>query len=306
MSEQIDSNMVRLIIPAYNEERTLKRNMETLAVILDAAGQEFTAVLVDDGSRDATWSVICELRRADARFNGVRFSRNFGKEAAVFAGVAEALRLGGAEWFAVLDSDLQHPPQCIPEMLALARESGADVVDGVKRSRGSEKGLYHACASLFYSGFKWFAGADLGRSSDFKLLSRRAALTLTSFKERDMFFRGICEWMGLRHVEYEFDVADRTGDTSRFSTGRLIRFACSAALSFSVKPLYFAFVAGALFLLGALLFLCFGLFLYALVAFTGGAILFVLGVLGAYIARMYSEVRGRPRYILERSVTDAE
>ena len=309
MSEQT----LGIVIPAFNEEKTLYQHMKTLAQVLDGDRIPFRVMLVDDGSRDATWEIISRLTEEDARFSAIRFSRNFGKEVALCAGLREV----PGDVVLIMDSDLQHPPRYIKDMLALMERSGADIVDGVKAARGRENPLYKFCARAFYGLFRKNTGIDLHNSSDFKLLRRPVVNAINALDESRVFFRGLVNWVGFRHETFSFEVDERVGDTSRFSLSRLARLSLDATLSYTSRPLYFTTVAGGLFLLFALLLGIQTLVNYfsgrAVDGFTTvillllviGAILCVsLSILGAYIARIYDEVKHRPQYIVSERRND--
>lgn len=301
------NELVAVIIPVYNEEKRIAHNVAEIIRTLEGDGISFRLVLVDDGSKDMTWPQLKRLANADGRVSCLRFSRNFGKEAAICAGLREA----DAARYAVMDSDLQHPPRYIKQMLDKMDETGADIVDGVKARRGNESRLYRFCARSFYRLLHWVAGMDLDRSSDFKLLSRKVVDTLASFGEGRIFFRGICQWVGFDRAEIPFEVEDREGDTSRFSVRRLFRFAVDSALAFTSKPLYITVVAAAGFSIGAVIMAVQTLYNYfsgrAVSGFTtvilllliiGSVLSLSLAAIGAYISRIFEEVKGRPTFII--------
>ena len=182
--------MLSVILPAYNEEEMLPTAAKTIASILRDAGIDYELVFVDDGSRDGTWNAICAARAADEQVVGVRFSRNFGKESAIFAGLEQAR----GDACVVMDCDLQHPPEKIVEMYRLWQE-GYEVVEGIKSDRGEESGAHAFAANRFYDLISRSTGLDLRNSSDFKLLDRKAVDTLLSMPERNAFFRAMSGWM---------------------------------------------------------------------------------------------------------------
>lgn len=296
-----------IVIPAFNEEKTLYQNMQKLAQVLAADQIDYNILLVDDGSRDATWQIISRLTEEDSHFSAIRFSRNFGKEVALCAGLREVR----GDYVLIMDSDLQHPPRYIKDMIALLEDSGADIVDGVKASRGNENPIYKFCAKAFYGIFRKNTGIDLHNSSDFKLLRRPVVNAINALDESHVFFRGLVSWVGFRHETFFFSVDDRIGDTSRFSLSRLIRLSLDATLSYTSKPLYFTIAATGLFLLFALIVGVQTLWNFfagnAVSGFTtvillllviGGILCASLSILGAYIARIYDEVKHRPQYIV--------
>ncbi len=304
-----------IVIPVFNEEKCIDRNMRKLISILEGYSIDFRLVLVDDGSHDMSWAAIERLASEDRRVTCLRFSRNFGKEAAICAGLREV----NSRRYLVMDSDLQHPPRYIPQMLELMDSTGCDIVDGVKASRGEEGLLYKFFAKGFYRLLKWVSGMELGYSSDFKLLDRKVVDALRGFDEGRIFFRGICQWVGFRSEKLMFDVERREGDKSHFSMRRRVRFAIDSVLSFTSKPLYITVLAAALFFLGALVLGVQTLFNYfsgsAVSGFTtvillllliGSVLSASLAVIGAYISRIFDEVKARPLYIISQRVGDGK
>lgn len=300
-----------LIIPAYNEEKHIVGNMERLMAYLDAQGIAFSLLLVDDGSRDGTWLSLKSIAAKDARASCLRLSRNFGKEAAISAG----LRHAKGDYFLVMDSDLQHPPECIPEMLALAAEGNVDIIDGVKRSRGQESFLYKRCALSFYAILRWLTGLDFNNSSDFKLLSKKVVDELNNFTESRLFFRGIVEWVGFQRKTVYFDVRESTRGGSSFNLYKRVKLSFDAILSYTSKPLYFSMAIFAAFMLFALIIGISALTNYftgvavsgfttviLLILIVGAFICFILTIIGVYLSRIYDEVKFRPQFIIADGV----
>ena len=232
------------------------------------------------------------------------FSRNFGKDPAIFAGLSRA----AGDCCAVLDCDLQHPPEVLPEMYRLWR-SGWQVVEGVKTARSKESPLYRLCTGLFYSVISRAAGLDLRRSSDFRLLDRKVVDTLLAIPERGVFFRGLSSWVGFKKTTVEFSVAERVAGTSKWSMAALFRYALSSVVSFSSAPLYLAAALGCVLLpltvILAVIMLASGgasagwLALFAVLELLAACgLLFCLGILGLYAARILRQVSGRPNYII--------
>lgn len=294
-----------LLIPFYNEEEQLKTTLDTVRPILEANSDAFEIIAVDDGSKDKTWEVLSAEAARDPRIHAIRFSRNFGKEAAICA----AMEHVQGDAAILMDGDLQHPPRYIPEMLRLWRE-GYDVVEGVKTSRGRESKAYRLVAGLFYKSFSRLSGVDMDNASDFKLLDRRVVDAWNALREHNTFFRGLCAWLGFKRYEMPFDVDDREHGQSKWSLAGLWRLSMNALTSFSTVPLTFITLMGLLFLLLAAVIAVITLVHYftgrAMAGFTtvillnliiGGATLISLGLIGTYIARIYDEVKGRPRYL---------
>ncbi len=302
---------IAVIIPVYNEEKSLFRHICTIADVLSKDSIEAEYMLIDDGSNDNTWSVIEQLSFEIPNLHGIRFSRNFGKELAICAGLDTV----DADRYIIMDSDLQHPPYCVKEMLNIMDKNGADIVDGIKLNRGKERLIYKVLAKSFYRILKWATSLDLNNSSDFKIIDRRVVDYLRTFHERNVFFRGISEFVGFKRIQYEFSVMERVDGTSKFSTMRLMKLAFNAILSYTSKPLYITVILGALFFIFAVILgvqTLANFFLgHAVSGFStvillnliiGSLILFSLGIIGVYISRIYDEVKARPRYVISKKI----
>ena len=299
-----------VVLPAYNEEAMLLKAAETLKEILEKEKIEYQLIFVDDGSRDQTWSLITEAAHRDSHVTGIHFSRNFGKEAAIFAGLANA----EGDCAAVMDCDLQHPPQTLVQMYRLWQE-GYEVVEGVKRTRGKESAIHRASAGLFYKIMSSATKIDMSRASDFKLMDRRAVDSLLEMPERNAFFRAMSSWIGFRSTTVEFDVQEREAGESKWSTRSLIRYALTNIVGYSSAPMQMVTGAGAVVFLMAVVLGIQTLVKYfsghavegfttviLLLLFIGSVIMISLGIIGYYISRIYEEVKGRPRYILSRKI----
>lgn len=296
--------LLSVVIPAFNEEAMVARAAEVVAGVLEGAKIDYELIFVDDGSRDGTWACIRAAGSANAHVRGVRFSRNFGKDRAVFAGLSRAR---GA-CCAVLDCDLQHPPEKLPEMYRLW-EQGYEVVEGVKARRGRESLFRRLSAGTFNAVISRSAGFDMRRSSDFKLMDRKVVDALLSLPEQEVFFRGLAAWVGFQTAEVEFTVAERVAGQSKWSVKALARYAVSSVAAFSTAPMQIATVLGVLTVLTALAAaVCYGVFggeqtnwllFFAVVGLAAlGCLLGCLGILGYYVARIYRQSLGRPRYII--------
>ena len=296
-----------VIIPVYNEEKGIERHISEIDRILTADGIAHTFMLVDDGSRDSSWVCLRRLCQTMDNVRAIRFARNFGKEVAICAGL-DAI---DADVYLVMDSDLQHPPRCIKGMLALMEKTGADIVDGVKESRGTETVKTKFLAKSFYKVLELFTGLSLDNSSDFKLMKRKVVDAIRVMPERNRFFRSLVDYVGFERVSYGFATDDRDDGTSRFSTKKLMILAFNAILSNTNKPLYLPLVLAAVSGLGAFAVLVLMIARAALgLGVTGmlglaflllvctALILLALGVTAAYLARMYDEVKGRPLYLV--------
>ena len=298
--------MLSIVIPAFNEEENIQNTARVTAGIMEEAKIPFELIFVSDGSKDKTFSQVLELAKTDRRIRGLEFSRNFGKEAALFAGLS-AIKGGCA---VVMDCDLQHPPQTIVEMYRLW-EQGYEVVEGVKNTRGNESGLHKLFARTFYKIISGLTGFDMQNASDFKLLDKKVLDVLLDMPERKTFFRAMSFWVGFKGCQVHYDVAERAFGTTKWSFFKLVRYAISNIVAFSTRPLNIvSYIGGASLIAGTILGIQ-TLIRWAsgramegfttvilLLLFLGGGILLGLGLIGSYIAAIYEEVKGRPRYIV--------
>ena len=296
-----------VVIPCLNEGSHLTTSLATLAGVLDGLGLEYELVLVDDGSSDDTWAVMQRAAAARAGVRAFRLSRRFGKELALAAGLEHAR--GAA--VIVMDADLQHPPSLIPEMVRAWREEHYEVVEAVKTKRAAEPLLARLGARAFYPLFRRLSGFALEGASDFKLIDRRVLEAWARMGERNVFFRGMSAWLGFKRKALPFEVAPRAGGSSGWSPVRLIRLGLTGVTAFSSAPIHVITAMGCLFLVFAVLLGLHTLYnwryggaqtgfttVIVLVLMVGSMILIGLGVIGLYVARIYEEVKGRPRYVV--------
>lgn len=298
--------MLSVIIPSYNEHDNIRNTAEVIRGILDTEGIPFEIVFVDDGSRDNTWEMICAENANDARVRGVRFSRNFGKEGAIFAGLKNA----AGDCAVLIDCDLQHPPELIPKMYRMW-ESGAEVVEAVKGSRGRESLLYKLFAKSFYKMMKSSSGIDLDGASDYKLLDRRAVDELNALPERMTFFRALSSWVGFKTEKIEFDVKPRANGSTKWNFKKLFVFAINSITSFTNLPMHLITAVGVLFGIFAVIVGVQTLVNYfmgsaadgfttviLLILIVGACVMTGIGVIGFYLSKIYEEIKHRPRYII--------
>ena len=307
-------NKISIVIPCLNEEQNLRLVTGPIGQQLEQYPQSSEIVLVDDGSTDGSWALIQQLRHEDKRIRGIKLSRNFGKEAAVAAGLAHA----EGDLVILMDSDLQHPPELIPKMIEIWCHNDVEIVEAVKQSRGDEGSIKNIFSRLFYVLFSKMADLDLRNASDYKLLSRKALDAWSRLPERNLFFRGMSLWIGYPRAEILFSVAPRKVGKSGWGYGKLTQLAISALTAYSSVPLRLVALSGMLFSIFALILGLHTLFNYfsgqAVSGFTtvilllllvGAAILFGLAVIGEYIGRIYEEIKQRPRYLVA-DTTDSD
>jgi len=307
MPKVVNMMDLSILMPFYNEEKQIDITVRTILPILEELDISSDILLIDDGSSDHTWDEISKVSLAyPNQVRGLKLSRNFGKEAAICAG----LDMVDAHAVILMDGDLQHPPACIPEMIRLWRE-GYDVVEGVKSDRGKESKLSRMNARIFYGLFRKVAGYDLSNASDFKLLDRAVIEKWRSLKEYQTFFRGLSAWLGFKRCNFSFEVADRQTGHSRWRLSALVRLSVNAITAFSSIPLHLISLIGAIFFLGSFLLIIQTLFNYfsgnandgfttviIVVLVVGACIMVSLGLLGIYVGKIFEEVKGRPRYII--------
>ncbi|MGN6479136.1 glycosyltransferase family 2 protein [Luteibacter sp.] len=298
-----------IIVPAYNETEVLERFHARLSAVLDGMATRATVIYVDDGSRDDTWAIIGRLAQADARVTGLKLSRNFGKEAAMTAGLDAA----DADAVVLIDADLQDPPELIPELVARLRE-GNDVVYATRADRAGETRLKKFTSAAFYRVMERLSDNPMPRDTgDFRVLSRRAVAALRELRERQRFMKGLFAWIGYRQVSLRYQRDPRYAGDTKWNYWRLTNLAIEGITSFSVAPLRMATWLG---LSAALLAFLYGLWvilkvllwgdpvrgyptLMVVIVFLGGAQLLALGVIGEYVGRTYAESKRRPLYYVE-------
>ena len=255
--------MLSVVLPAYNEEQMIKKTAQVVGDLLEKEQIPYELVFVNDGSKDHTWEKILELKEERAHIKGVCFSRNFGKEGAVFAGITQA----EGDCIAVMDCDLQHPPETLIKMYRLW-EDGYQVIEGVKASRGRESFIHKMFAKTFYSIISDATGIDMSRASDFKLMDRQAAEEFLKLPERNVFFRALSSWVGFKTTYVEFDVQEREAGESKWSFKSLVQYAVNNITSFSAAPMQIVTFFGVVFFVFAVLLGIQSLYMY----FSGHAV----------------------------------
>lgn len=300
--------LVSVVLPAHNEEAGIGRAIDVVGGMLGECGVRWEIIVVDDGSRDRTYSVVARRAQDDDRVRGIHFSRNFGKEAALLAGIAAA----NGDAVITMDADLQHPPGAIPQMLEAWR-SGAKVVHGVKRQRAHDSMATRIRAAIFNKTLSWLGGINIQNSSDFKLMDRVVVDVIARrLPEKRRFYRGLADWVGYSNAEIFFDVAERSDGQGKWSLLGLVELALTALVSFTSAPLRIVTIMGMLTLalgLGITVDTLWGWFHgravsgFATTILTlliiGSFIMISLGVIGEYIAKIYEEVKARPVYLID-------
>ena len=301
--------LLAIIIPSFNEENCLKETCEKVRSIMLAEGIRYKMIFIDDGSSDRTFSILKELSETGDDVIGVRFSRNFGKESAIYAGLGKAHDID-ADCAVVIDCDLQHPPEKMIDMYRLWQK-GYEVIEGVKSERGDEAVLHTLFAKIFYSSMSSAMKIDMQRASDYKLLDRKAIVTLLNMKEKNSFFRALSSWIGFKSTRIEYEVRPREHGQSKWSIKSLIKYAISNIAAFTSAPMQMVTVLGALVCVTAIVFSAISLIqkilgkslegfttVIILQLFTSSVIMISIGIIGYYISKIYEEVKNRPKYII--------
>ncbi len=301
-----------VVAPCYDEQDVLPEFLRRVGAVLDSIGGSAEIVLVDDGSRDRTWEVMTASAAADSRIVAVRLMRNHGHQLALTAG----LSVCRGERILIIDADLQDPPELLPDMMALMDGAdggrGADVVYGQRRQRDGESLFKRATAAAFYRLINRLTDVDIPTDAgDFRLVSRRVLDLLLAMPERHRFIRGMVAWIGGRQVPLLYDRHARVAGESKYPLSKMIRFAADAITAFSVVPLMVSMTIG--WVMAAV---GFGFFVYSIVGWLmnanlpgwtsimaalgllGGMQFLMLGIIGAYLGRLYDQNKGRPLFMI--------
>ena len=305
-----------IVIPCFNEAVCLDElHRRVTAVARAQAGDDYELVLVNDGSKDDTWGAMRRLAERDPRLVAINLSRNHGHQLALTAG----LDLCSGAYILILDADLQDPPELLPDMLAAMRDAEADVIYAVRRARAGESATKRATAALFYRLLAKLTDTDIPLDTgDFRLMTRRALDTFLAMPEQARFIRGMVAWIGYKQVPFAYDRDARFAGATNYPFTKMLGLALDAITGFSTAPLRFASHAG-LALTGVSLLLL----VYIVISWLGGATvagwtsmmfvivgigaaqMFVLGMIGEYLGRLYMEAKGRPLYIVSDVIGDA-
>jgi glycosyltransferase involved in cell wall biosynthesis len=308
---QSDRPFLSVVMPVFRERDRLSAVLADVRRSLAECNIAYELVLVDDGSPDDTWRVIAAEAKAFPAMRALRLSRNFGKESALCAGLEHAR----GDAVILMDADGQHPPSLLPDMVRMWQTSGADIVEAVKSHRGQESLSGKLGALLFYIILNRLSGFDFKGASDFKLMNRKALSAWLEMHERNVFFRGMTVWMGFTAVQIPFGVVPRSAGQSTWSALKRLKLAFIGITAFSSFPLHLVTFAGVLFLGLSVLLGVETLYLklagravsgfatvILLELIIGSFLMISLGIIGEYLARIYEEVKRRPRYIVTESI----
>ena len=312
--------LVSLMVPCYNEEEALPYLYDALCKVMEECSKyEYELIFVNDGSRDKTLSVLKDMAEKDSRVHYISFSRNFGKEAAMYAGLAGAK----GEWIGLLDADMQDPPSLLPEMFQALENDECDIIATRRVSRKGEPPIRSWFARRFYHLINKFTDVEIvDGARDFRVMKRPVVDAILSLGERQRFSKGIFAWVGFRTKWLEFENVERVAGETKWSFWKLFRYAIEGIVSFTTAPLRIAMIVGFLTSLGAFVYLVY-YFIHALIyqtwekaagypsllsfmLFLGGMILMALGIIGEYLAKTYIEVKKRPLYVIAEDNIEKE
>jgi dolichol-phosphate mannosyltransferase len=300
--------VLSVIVPCYNEQDCIEETYRRLTEVARRVVPSYELVFVNDGSKDETLNVLLAIAENDSRVRVISFSRNFGHQIAVTAGIDHA----DGEAIVLIDADLQDPPELIEEMLAKWR-AGYQVVFAQRTARAGETGFKRLTAHYFYRILNKLSEVEIPTDTgDFRLMDRRVVEVLRQMPERGRFIRGMVSWVGFKQIGVQYERAERFAGESKYPLKKMIKFAMDGVLSFSTAPLRLAMSVGAwcsgLALLGIIYAVCVRLFtthyengwafLICSILGVGGVQLICLGILGEYLGRMYTQVKGRPLYVV--------
>ncbi len=304
--------LISIVVPLLNEEGNIRPLYDRIGkVFASLKDKDFELVYVDDGSADGSWEEIGRLAGHDPRVRGISFSRNFGHQVALSAGIDQAR----GDAVIMMDADLQHPPELIPVMLE-HWENGYEIVYTI-REVGRESWLKRKTSAFFYRIFSFFTGINVpSGAADFRLMSRKAVRSLQRFPERTRFLRGLIFWMGFQRIGIPYQCGQRSSGVSKYTIKKMLSFAVDGVSSFSAVPLHFSVVFGLAVSVLSFIYGCYAVYIkifvnialpgwtsvLVAVLFLGGVQLITIGILGNYLAKTYEEVKQRPLYIVRDQI----
>jgi len=301
-----------IVIPAFNEEGNIRPVYLELVKVLESLNMTWEIIFVDDGSKDRTWLEVTSLHGSDDRVLGIRLSRNFGHQYALFSGLCRAT----GEAVITMDADLQHPPQTIPRLVEEWKK-GNKVVNTIRRDPSDFSVMKKFTAKVYYKIFSLLSGVELEMGmADFRLLDRQALNSVLQFSEEGLFLRGLVQWIGYENSRVEYQAENRFSGTTKYTFRKMVSFACHGITSFSLIPLRLAIFVGIATSVGAFGFLTYvvyaKLFLpnivpgwattVGIVSFLFGILFILLGIIGEYIGRILNETKARPRFFVSQEL----
>ena len=306
---------ISIIVPCYNEEEVLEIFYNKISEVAKKIDADFEFIFVDDGSNDKTLEILKEYSRHDERVRFVSFSRNFGKEAAMYAGLNEST----GDYIAILDADLQDPPDLLPEMYETVKSGEYDCVATKRKTRRGEPILRSFFSRLFYKIINKMSETEIvDGARDYRLMTRRMVDSILEVTEYNRFSKGIFSWVGFKTKWIAYDNVERVAGRTKWSFGKLFVYSLDGITAFSTKPLIISAVVGLLFCLLAFLMIILIIAITVLygdpvsgwpsmvciVLFVSGVQLFCLGIMGQYMSKEYMEIKGRPIYVVRETDKD--
>lgn len=305
---------ISIVVPCYNEESVLSDFHQEITRVLSGEmnNVDYEVVFVDDGSIDSTYEMLQQMSLQDSHIQYVSFSRNFGKESAMYAG----LKYADGEYTVIMDADLQHPPKYILEMYKQIKTGKYDMIATRRTRRGNESKLRTVCSEIFYGLMNKISGINMGKNAmDYRMFNRKAKDAIVNLTEYNRFSKGIFEWIGFRTLWLEIEIGDRAGGESKWSFKKLIAYSIEGCVAFSTIPLHLSSLMGIIFCVIAFVMiivmviqaLAYGASgtgfatIICLMLFIGGIQLFCIGILGQYIAKDYVQNKKRPIFIVQNA-----
>ena len=304
--------MLSVVLPAYNEEQMIKKTAQVVGDLLEKEQIPYELVFVNDGSKDHTWEKILELKEERAHIKGVCFSRNFGKEAAIYAGLNNAR----GDYVVIMDADMQDPPALLPEMISTLESGEYDSVATRRVSRKGEPMVRSFCARCFYKLIRRISDADIvDGARDFRMMTRDMVNSVLALSEYNRFSKGIFGWVGYRTKWLEYENIERTAGETKWSFWKLLAYSLDGIVNFSNVPLMISSYLGILMTFISFVAIIFIIVrklifgdpvsgwpsLVCIITFVGGIQLFCMGIMGQYLSKTYMEVKKRPHYIIQKS-----
>lgn len=303
---------ISIIVPCYNEEAVLTEFYKEIVDVLKEQMKlvDFEVLFVDDGSKDRTKEIVERLSSKDEHIEFISFSRNFGKESAMYAG----LQYADGDYIVIMDADLQHPPKYIPEMYERIKNGKYDMIATRRKSRGNESRFRAFCSESFYKVMNKISGIDMGNNAlDYRMLNKKAKEAILSMTEYNRFSKGIFEWIGFRTYWIEIEIADRIAGESKWSFRKLLAYSIEGCVAFSTMPLALSSMFGLIFCFIALIMIIVMIVqacvlgvsgtgfatILCMILLVGGIQLFCIGILGQYLAKAYLESKNRPIYLIQ-------
>ena len=301
---------VSIVVPIYNEQENISALVKAVKSVFINLPYDYKIIFVDDGSTDATLSIIKTMIDYDSTISYISFSRNFGHQAALKAGIDWA----AGDCVISMDGDLQHPPELIPQMIK-KWEAGYDVVYTIRKDDKSLSYMKRKSSSAFYKLLSHLSDVDIERgSADFRLMSKKVVAVVRDLGDHELFLRGIIKWVGFKQHAIEYEPVQRAGGKSKYTYKKMMRLALEGITSFSIKPLYIATYFGIAFSLLSILYLPYALYSYyfgkvisgwtsviVTISFFGGLQLMILGIIGIYLGKLFMQSKNRPSYLIKES-----